>query len=331
MCPHLVSLNLSNCWSINDQGISYIASKCNRLKSLNISFCSQVKGTCFSNHQMSNLINIDISYCKQIGNECLEQLLAKAPDLQEIKFRRCNRITDFGIFLVARHCRRIRNIELSDCDQITNKCLKWLSNNSTNLKCLDLTFCKHITNSGIYDLSLGNQEFESLIFSHCSCLSDTAILCLHKTISKLKRLSIRGCSKMTDRVAFHVSDNCPQLEWIDLSGCPSITTASKNKLLEKNPKLIVIMDNYKNRSNPYNINYDNTNKVVTKKIACEVSKEDFFTLMLNKKLATNLINSFSSNSVSTKLPEITDVHCMETGDINKTSTVGNSRSHDMSL
>jgi len=91
MCPHLLSINVSNCWSINDQGISYIALKCNRLKTLNMSFCSQVKGTCFTNHQMNGLVNIDISYCKQIGNECLEQLLAKAPELQEIKFRRCNR------------------------------------------------------------------------------------------------------------------------------------------------------------------------------------------------------------------------------------------------
>jgi len=240
------------------------------------------------------------------------------------------RITDFGIFLVARHCRRIRNIELSDCDQITNKCLKWLSNNSTNLKCLDLTFCKHITNSGIYDLSLGNQEFESLILSHCSCLSDTAILCLHKSISKLKRLSIRGCSKMTDRVAFHVSDSCPYLEWIDLSGCPSITTASKNKLLEKNPKLVIIMDNYPNKVKPVEVNSGKDELPSPRKVACEVPKEEFYTLMLNKKLATNLINSFSSYSVATKFPGVGDVP-MDTDNINKIHPVGNSRPRDISL
>ncbi len=91
LCPHLAALNISNCWSISDPGIQHIASKCNRLKVLNMSFCNQVKGACFSNHQMNGLLKIDISYCKQIGNECLEQLLAKAPELQEIKFRRCIR------------------------------------------------------------------------------------------------------------------------------------------------------------------------------------------------------------------------------------------------
>jgi len=334
MCPHLTSLNLSNCWSLNDQGIAYVASKCPRLKHLNISFCSQVKGTCFANHQMSSLTHIDLSYCKQIGNECLEQLLAKAPELQDIKFRRCNRITDFGIFLVARHCRRIRNIELSDCDQITNKCLKWLSNNSTYLKCLDLTFCKHITNSGIYDLSLGNQEFESLILSHCSSLSDTAILCLHKSICKLKKLSIRGCSKMTDRVAFHVADNCSRLEWIDLSGCPSITVASKNKLLEKLPKLIVIMDNYPNKGKPFTFNCGLNsceNKQPQKKLAREVSKEEFYTLMLSKKLATHLINSFSNDSISSKITGMSDVQSENEYNNNRLLPLANSRPTELSF
>jgi CRP-like cAMP-binding protein len=333
MCPHLNSLNLSNCWSLSDQGIGYVALKCQSLKYLNISFCSQVKGTCFLNHQMCNLTHIDISYCKQIGNECLEQLLARAPELQGIQFRRCNRITDFGIFLVARHCRRIRNIDLSDCDQITNKCLKWLSNNSIYLKCLDLTFCKHITNSGIYDLSLGNQEFESLILSYCSCLSDTAILCLHKSICKLKRLSIRGCSKMTDRVAFHVADNCPNLEWIDLSGCPSITSASKNKLLEKLPKIIVIIDCYPNKAKQFNYGTDpetdqNQN---TKKIPREVSKEEFYTLMLNKKLATYLINSFSSESISSKLCGASDIQSEMEFNNNKLLPLKNSRPSELSF
>jgi len=329
MCPHLTSLNFSNCWTLNDQGLSNVTFKCTRLKSLNISYCSQIKGFCFNNHQMCNLIKIDISYCKQIGNECLEQLLAKAPELQEIKFKRCNRITDFGIFLVARHCRRIRNIELADCDQITNKCLKWISNNSSNLICLDLTFCKHITNSGIYDLSLGNQEFESLILAHCSCLSDTAILCLHKSISKLKRLSIRGCTKMTDRVAFHVADNCPRLEWIDLSNCPGITISSKNKLLEKLPKLKIIMDSYPKKEKTSDINFGyETNKPENKKIACEVSKEEFYTLMLNKKLATHLINSFS---ISTKMTPMPDIPMENEFNNIKTFAVNNSKPSGFSL
>lgn len=241
MCPHLVSLSISNCWSISDQGVAYIAQKCTNLLNLNISYCGQVRGTCFQDHLMNSLICLDISYCKQIGNECLEQLLTHAPELQEIKFRRCTKITDFGIFLVARHCRHIRNLDLSDCDQITNKCLKWLSNNSINLRLLDLTFCRHITNSGIYDLSLGCQEFESLNFSHCSYLSDTAILCLHKNILKLKRLSLRSCPKITDRIALHLIENCPILEWIDLTCCPNITIASKNKLKEKLPNIVVLM------------------------------------------------------------------------------------------
>ncbi|KAL6600667.1 hypothetical protein U3516DRAFT_561429 [Neocallimastix sp. 'constans'] len=331
MCPHLTSLNLSNCWSLSDQGILFVAIKCTRLKHLNISYCSQVKGVCFANHQMNNLTHIDISYCKQIGNECLEQLLAKAPELQDIKFRRCTRITDFGIFLVARHCRYIKNIELSDCDQITNKCLKWLSNNSSNLKCLDLTFCKHITNSGIYDLSLGSQEFESLILSHCTCLSDTAILCLHKSICKLKKLSIRGCAKMTDRVAFHVADACPHLEWIDLSGCPSITIASKNILLQKLPKLIIIMDNYSSKVKP-SINAMNTDtdpQQDQKKLAREVSKEEFYTLMLSKKMATHLINSFSNDSISSKLNGISDTQSENEFNNNKLFPLKNSRPSEL--
>lgn len=133
---------------------------------------------------------------------------------------------------------------------------------------------------------------------------------------------------MTDRVAFHVADNCPHLQWIDISGCPSITVASKNKLLEKLPKLIIIMDYYPNKTKPFAYNYglnSDTNKQPQKKIAREVSKEEFYTLMLSKKLATHLINSFSSDSISSKLSGMSDIQSENEFNNNRLLPLGNSR------
>ncbi|KAJ3068730.1 hypothetical protein HDU99_003120, partial [Rhizoclosmatium hyalinum] len=95
-CPNIQNICLSNCWKITDRGISYLAYGLTKLKSLDVSYCGQLKGFGFIDHRWSNLKSLNLTHCKQIGDEQLEKILAQASEIEHIKMRRCIRLTDFG-------------------------------------------------------------------------------------------------------------------------------------------------------------------------------------------------------------------------------------------
>ena len=104
-CPNLSVLYLSNCWKISDVGVEYIAKDSKNLKDIDLSYCGQLVCSSLLNHCWTQLEKINFSFCKQIGDEHLEPILSKSSKINSLKFRRCNRVTDFGMFLVGRYCR----------------------------------------------------------------------------------------------------------------------------------------------------------------------------------------------------------------------------------
>jgi F-box/leucine-rich repeat protein 7 len=108
-CPSITILSLSNCWKISDVGLTYVAKSIVNLKELDLSYCGQLSCTGLLNHGWSQMEKFNFSFCKQLGDEHLEALLSKTTKITSLEFRRCNRVTDFGLFLVVRYCRYILN------------------------------------------------------------------------------------------------------------------------------------------------------------------------------------------------------------------------------
>lgn len=105
LCPNLACLSVSNCWKISDAGIACIAKDSVNLKELDLSYCGQLSCTGLLNHSWSSMQKFNFSFCKQLGDEHLEAILSKTSKIKSLEFRRCNRVTDFGLFLVVRYCR----------------------------------------------------------------------------------------------------------------------------------------------------------------------------------------------------------------------------------
>eukprot|EP00842_Homolaphlyctis_polyrhiza_P005928 jgi/Hompol1/6336/HPOL_001504-RA len=157
-CPNIRVISVSNCWKLTDIGLAHITRNLKRLMNLNISFCGQVSGIGFADNQLTMLRKINISYCKLITDEHLEKLLAKTPELQDIRMRRC---------------------------------LKWIASSCFNLIDLNLAFCSRITNGGLYDLSLGSQTFQRLDFTNCVQITDAGIVFFSEGIKSLRVLSLQ--------------------------------------------------------------------------------------------------------------------------------------------
>ncbi|KAJ3391940.1 hypothetical protein HDU84_005088 [Entophlyctis sp. JEL0112] len=234
-CPNIQNLCISNCWKITDRGISYIAYGLTKLKNLDVGYCGQLKGFGFVDRRWVNLQSLNMTHCKQIGDEQLEKILANASEIEVVKMRRCIRLTDFGVFLLIRHCRKIRMIDLSDCDHVSDKCLKWIASSPSKLTDLRISFWTHITNAGLYDLSLGNHTFEILDLSHCQQIADAVVVFFSDIVKHLRILHLRRCKKITDGVAGFMAKNAVKLQLVDFTGCPLITPAAKLVLLQAFP------------------------------------------------------------------------------------------------
>ena len=106
-CPNLAVLSVSNCWKISDKGVMYLAQNSTRMVDLDLSYCGQLTCSGLMDHHWAQLQKANFSFCKQMGDEHLEALLSKTSNIQSLSFRRCSRITDFGLFLVVRYCRYV--------------------------------------------------------------------------------------------------------------------------------------------------------------------------------------------------------------------------------
>ncbi|TPX33320.1 hypothetical protein SmJEL517_g03772 [Synchytrium microbalum] len=240
-CPGLVHLRLSNCWSITDEGLRLLTRNLTFLNSLDISYCAQVTGTVFVEHKWSRLRSLDISCCKQISDENLERLLSRTSRLLVLKMRRCTRLTEYGVFVVARHCRDLIHLDLSDSDYVSDKCLKWISSSLNQLKYLKLSFCKSVTNAGLMDMSNNPSPYEYLSFAFCCQLTDSGVMALNN-IRNVRSLSFRGCHKVSDAAVPYIIQNAPGVRHVDLTACPLITSYAAKKLRSGLPKVVVKHD-----------------------------------------------------------------------------------------
>ncbi|KAJ3414709.1 hypothetical protein HDV05_006146 [Chytridiales sp. JEL 0842] len=289
-CPNLTVLSVSNCWKITDRGLSYMAIGLPKMKALDLSYCGQLTGAGFHEHRWAGLVALNLTYCKQVGDEQLEKILSRTTDIQDLKLRRCVRLTDFGLFLIVRYCRLLASLDLSDCEQISDKCLKWIAASCYNLVHLHLSFCTRVTNAGLYDLSLGCQTFTTLDLSYCAQLTDAAIVFFSDSIRYLRTLKLRKCRKITDAASTYLSRTATHLRVLDLTGCPQVSVASRYVMVAINPHVQVLIDSSRESRGIY------SPEEIGKKRATEVPLHVLFTSGPREKIKEAVISEIERGS-----------------------------------
>ncbi|KAJ3392721.1 hypothetical protein HDU92_008224 [Lobulomyces angularis] len=279
-CRNINDLSLLNCWTITDKGVRHIAKNLTKLKSLDLSYCSQIIGVGFYNHQWTGLKKVDLSFCKLIGDNELEILLSKATEMKQISLRRCSKITDFGLFLIVRYCRVISSIDISDCNQLAEKSLKIITSGCSLLTSLNLTFCTKISSAGIFEVVLASKNLTNLTLNHCTQLTENSIISFLSKATTVKYLSIRGCKTMTDAGVIRLIRCSNGLKEINCTACPDLTQDLIVAVKNINPCIKLTMD----KPAPKNIG---KKKAGAKKIA-EIPLSERFTNLPRKNLNKNV-------------------------------------------
>jgi hypothetical protein len=195
---------------------------------------------------LSQLISLNIVYCSSIRDEGLERLVLNMQKLEKLYIRRCKKITDFGIFTLARCCKKLKVLDVSDC-AITEKTIKWISSGGLAITRLVAKFCVHIDFTNLDKGALSANSLQTIKLDNCTQLWDSMVISLLSGATSLKVLSLRGCTKITRVAVLKLTMDLKGLLELDLSSCNQLQEDLISDVEKINPKLVVVFDLYYKR------------------------------------------------------------------------------------
>lgn len=149
------------------------------------------------------LRTVDLSFNSSVDDSLLTSIATKIPTLTNILLRKCRRVTDTGVIMLARHCTQLMSLDLSAISLLTDHAVIQIAHlRQRTLRILILSHCPQLTDSCALPLS---KLSLSALFFRGSCISDSAVRTL---------VSNSLCGK--------------SLHCIDLLDCPRITSTSFN-------------------------------------------------------------------------------------------------------
>jgi len=135
-CKHLRFLNLYNCTTLQDVGVSYLIRENPKLKLINLA-------------SITNLTNKTVL---TIANSC--------PDLQSLNISKCVNVSNKAIFLIASQCPKLQALNLSGLIKIDEAPMLSLITGCPGLHMLNVNGCEKITVKGLKAIVAGKPYIE---------------------------------------------------------------------------------------------------------------------------------------------------------------------------
>lgn len=188
-------LDMSDCFSLEDEGLRTIASHCPRLTHLYLRRCSRLTDEALRHLSLHcpSIRELSLSDCRLVGDFGLREVARLEGCLRYLSVAHCTRITDVGIRYVARYCPRLRYLNARGCEGLTDHGLGHLARSCSKLKSLDVGKCPLVSDSGLEQLAMYCQG--------------------------LRRVSLRACESVTGRGLKALAANCCELQLLNVQDC----------------------------------------------------------------------------------------------------------------
>jgi hypothetical protein len=250
-CPDLTGVDLSDCGSVTDVGVTSFSIHNGRLEHLNLSCCKNVTdlGLTAISQGCPLLSTLSLSYCKNISDISIVTLAKHCPGLAHIDLTGCWKISDQSIpdlllgcrikqlslsgccyvtdlsfaLITAAECPDLEFLDLSGIPEITDKSLLLIPQSFIHLKQLTVS-CSSISDKCLVALGAGCPSLSSLNLRYCKNISDEGLIEFAKLHRDMRALDLRECPGVSDRTLFALGACCDELSSLNLSGC-SVTDA----------------------------------------------------------------------------------------------------------
>ncbi|KAK4402160.1 F-box/LRR-repeat protein 3 [Sesamum angolense] len=221
--PHIASLDLSVCPSIDDAAVPLLLSSSSapiwarRIKRLKLSRCPGLRfqGLETLVRYCVNLESVDVSYSSGFGDLEAAALSASA-GLREVCLDKCLNIGDVGLAKIAVGCPKLERLSLKWCFEITDIGVELLSKKCDQLKHLDISYLKVTSESLRW---IGRME-------------------------RLEILQMVGCGLVDGMGLQYIGKGCPSLQVLDVSRCDKLTPSALSSVIKGHNSLLQLHASY---------------------------------------------------------------------------------------
>ncbi|KAI5923932.1 hypothetical protein F4810DRAFT_700879 [Camillea tinctor] len=239
--PRPISIDLSNCFHITDEGFSALWKVCGkniktwRMKSVWDVSANQILDM---SDNAKGLEEVDWSNCRKVGDNLLARVVGwVVPDHPQTTKQVV--ITSSAARLRGQKpqtqtvtlpppgtvigCPKLKRLNLSYCKHITDRSMAHMAAHASNrIQSLSLTRCTSITDAGFQSWA----PFRFINLSHlcladCTYLSDNAIVALVNAAKALTHLDLSFCCALSDTATEVVALGLPQLRELKMAFCGS--------------------------------------------------------------------------------------------------------------
>ncbi|KAL2652084.1 hypothetical protein R1flu_020212 [Riccia fluitans] len=252
---HIHQLEIKNCNYVSQRGYQLITAFASNLKSIRLEACNTLDDTTFD-LLMEKSRALRSVHLAGVPHLTLVNMVAKAPQLQEVHVHGCGRVTVKTMLAILHGLTNLRSLNLTamregshDWDSskfetgpplrlehlhlenspsVTDRLLKALAPRLLNLKKLDLTLCTLITNEGLKALIRSSGvSLTSLVLKRCRQISDEGMITLMLTAMKLRDVTLAGCGVSdTGMEAFMKGKFIKTLRNLSLACCNKLSDSS---------------------------------------------------------------------------------------------------------
>jgi hypothetical protein len=232
-CPFLEYLHIAECQGLKSGiSITYLASRCLKLHSLDLSVCKWVRDCDIEilSSCCPQLRLLRLCACLGISNSSLVSLSKHCAGLLSLNVQ-ANRttFTDVGIEALAQGCKSLKIVNIPSCS-VTSKGVLLLASNCSSLHTLDLAFCDFVTESGFLQVIRHFKAIRSLSLSGNQFVTDAVIYALAAHCKQCRELEFSYCSKITDQSVLKLVEQCSSITKLCIDDCPLINAATEKRL-----------------------------------------------------------------------------------------------------
>ncbi|KAI0853444.1 RNI-like protein [Daldinia vernicosa] len=246
--PRPISIDLSNCFHITDEGFSTLWKVCGkhikvwRMKSVWDVSANQILEM---SDNAKDLEEVDWSNCRKVGDNLLARVVGwvvpdnppqnakqnanqnPAATTQRLRVQQRPQAQAQAIVLpppgTVIGCPKLKRLDLSYCKHITDRSMAHMAAHASNrLESLTLTRCTSITDGGFQSWApFRFSNLSRLCLADCTYLSDNAIVALVHAAKALTHLDLSFCCALSDTATEVVALGLPGLRELKMAFCGS--------------------------------------------------------------------------------------------------------------
>jgi len=165
---------------------------------------------------------------KEVTNVMVQEICVMKPDMTSLNLSKCDKVTDVGLWAIARHCTSLKHLTLSQCEGVTTIGLRSLAMKCTGVQTLDFSKCSNLDDNTLRVIAAGMWGLQTFTLTGCPNITDSGIAEVAKCCHDLRFLDVSECENVGeygDKALLEVGKYCHQLQTLNMYGCKHVGDA----------------------------------------------------------------------------------------------------------